>query len=88
MYNALLTWPWTRPISDIHRVASRKEKETKEQKRVVDFYDGLVGKVKGFKGFIMTDSLDDPQKAVNVLLWETREDMDNYYANGKSYAYS
>jgi hypothetical protein len=36
----------------------------------------------------MTDSLDDPQKAVNVLLWETREDMDNYYANGKSYAYS
>jgi hypothetical protein len=34
---------------------------------------------------IMTGSLDDPQKAVNVSLWESREDMDNYYANDKEY---
>jgi hypothetical protein len=34
----------------------------------------------------MTGSLDDPQKAVNVSLWESREDMDNYYANDKDYA--
>lgn len=33
----------------------------------------------------MTGSLDDPQKAVNVSLWESREDMDNY-ANDKEYA--
>ena len=31
----------------------------------------------------MTRSLDDPQKAVNVTLWESREDMDNYYTNDK-----
>ena len=37
---------------------------------IVDFYNGLVGKVKGFKGFIMTGSLDDPQKAVNISLWK------------------
>jgi heme-degrading monooxygenase HmoA len=53
---------------------------------IVDFYNGLVGKVKGFKGFIMTGSLDDPQKAVNISLWETREEMDNYYANDKDHS--
>jgi heme-degrading monooxygenase HmoA len=46
----------------------------------------ITGKVKGFKGFIMTGSLDDPQKAVNVSLWESREDMDGYYANNKEHA--
>jgi len=34
----------------------------------------------------MTGSLNDPQKAVNVSLWESKEDMDNYYANDKEYA--
>jgi hypothetical protein len=33
----------------------------------------------------MTGSLDDPQKAVNISLWETREDMDTYYTNDKEY---
>ena len=61
----------------------KEGKRDEAAKKVVDFYDGLAGKVKGFKGFIMTGSLDDPQKAVNVSLWESRTDMDNYYANDK-----
>ena len=53
--------------------------------KIVDFYNGLPGKIKGFNGFIMSGSLEDPQKAVNITLWETREDMDDYYANNKEY---
>lgn len=34
----------------------------------------------------MTGSSDDPQKAVNITLWETKEKMDNYYANYKDYS--
>ena len=65
----------------------KEGKRDEAAKKVVDFYNGLAGKVKGFKGFIMTGSLDDPQKAVNISLWESREDMDNYYANDdKEYA--
>ena len=64
----------------------KEGKRDEAAKKVVDFYDGLAGKVKGFKGFIMTGSLDDPQKAVNVSIWESREDMDDYYANDKEYA--
>jgi len=33
----------------------------------------------------MSGSLEDLQKAVNITLWETREDMDDYYANNKEY---
>jgi hypothetical protein len=36
----------------------------------------------------MTGSLDDPQKAVNVSLWESREDMDGYYQIIKSMHHS
>jgi len=54
-------------------------------KKIVDFYNGLSGKIKGFNGFIMSGSLEDLQKAVNITLWETREDMDDYYANNKEY---
>ena len=61
----------------------RREEATK---KVVDFYNGLSGKIKGFNGFIMSGSLEDPQKAVNISLWETREDMDDYYANNKEYS--
>jgi quinol monooxygenase YgiN len=64
----------------------KEGKRDEAAKKIVDFYDGLAGKVKGFRGFIMTGSLDDPQKAVNVSAWESREDMDGYYANDKEYA--
>ena len=64
----------------------KEGKRDEGAKMVVDFYNGLIGKANGFKGFIMTGSLDDPQKTVNISLWETREDMDNYYANDKDYA--
>jgi heme-degrading monooxygenase HmoA len=69
------------------KVASSKEKREEGTKKVVDFYNGLIGKIKEFKGFIMTGSSHDPQKAVNITLWETKkEEMDNYYANDKDYS--
>jgi hypothetical protein len=39
----------------------KEGKRDEGAKRVADFYNGLVGKVKGFKGFIMSGSLDDPK---------------------------
>ncbi|MFL6404137.1 MAG: hypothetical protein ACJ71M_11735 [Nitrososphaeraceae archaeon] len=68
------------------RAVSREGKRDEGAKKVVDFYDGIIGKAKGFKGLIMTGNLDDPQKAVNLSLWKSRIYMDNYYANGKEYA--
>ena len=75
-------------MSYIRHIEGRFKEGKREEaaKKIVDFYDGLAGKVKGFRGFIMTGSLDDSQKAVNVSAWESSEDMDGYYANDKEYA--
>ena len=70
-----------------HIEGSFKEGKREEAiKKIVDFYNGLSGKIDGFNGFIMSGSLDDPQKDVNISLWETREDMDDYYSNNKEYS--
>jgi hypothetical protein len=54
------------------RAVSREGKRDEGAKKVVDFYDLIIGKAKGFKGLIMTGNLDDPQKAVNLSLWKSR----------------
>jgi hypothetical protein len=38
------------------RAVSREGKRDEGAKKVVDFYDGIIGKAKGFKGLIMTGS--------------------------------
>jgi hypothetical protein len=57
-------------MSFIRHIEGRFKEGKRDEavKKVVGFYGGLVGKVKGYKGFIMTGSLDDPQKAVNVFV--------------------
>ena len=62
----------------------REGKREEAIKKVVDYYSGLSGKVKGFRGFITSGSLEDP-KVFNMSLWETKEDMDNHYSNNKEY---
>ena len=42
----------------------KEGKREEATKKIVDFYNGLSGKIKGFNGFIMSGSLEDPQKAV------------------------
>ena len=69
-----------------HLEGTFKEGKREEAiKKVVDHYSELSGKVKGFRGFITSASLKDP-KVFNMSVWETKEDMDNYYANNKEYA--
>jgi hypothetical protein len=36
--------------------------------------------------FYYLNSRGDPQKTVNMTLWETKEEMDNYYANDRDYS--
>lgn len=55
-------------------------------KRVVDFYTRLRNNAKGFKGFIMTENLNDEKVVANLSFWENKEDMDNYYTNNKEYS--
>ena len=62
---------------------SGKEKEGLQ--KVVDFYNSLSGKTTGFIGFITSSSVEDPQRAVNISVWETKEAMDHYYTSDQDY---
>jgi hypothetical protein len=73
--------PFVKHIEGSFREGKRKE----GIKKVVDHYNELSGKVKGFRGFITSGSLED-SKVFNMSVWETKEDMDNYYANDMEYA--
>jgi heme-degrading monooxygenase HmoA len=48
-------------------------------KMIADFYNSNIGRVKGFKGYLLRESLKDPPSIVNITFWDTKEDMDSYY---------
>ena len=54
-------------------------------KMIADFYNSSIGRVKGFKGYLLRESLKDPPSIVNITFWDTKEDMDSYY-NGLNYS--
>lgn len=54
-------------------------------KMIADFYNTNIGRVKGFKGYLLRESLKDQLAIVNITFWDTKEDMDSYY-NGKNYS--
>lgn len=54
-------------------------------KMIADFYDSNIGRVKGFKGYLLRESLKDPPSIVNITFWDSKEDMDSYY-NGMNYS--
>jgi hypothetical protein len=54
-------------------------------KMIADFYNSNIGRVKGFKGYLLRESLKDPPSIVNITFWDTKEDMNSYY-NGLNYS--
>ena len=54
-------------------------------KMIADFYNSNIGRVKGFKGYLLRESLKDPPSIVNITFWDAKEDMDSYY-NGLNYS--
>jgi len=54
-------------------------------KMIADFYNSNIGRVKGFKGYLLRESLKDPPSIINITFWDEKEDMDSYY-NGMNYS--
>ncbi|MDQ6668817.1 MAG: hypothetical protein M3Y53_11425 [Thermoproteota archaeon] len=44
----------------------------------MEFFGKLEGKVKGIKGFLITDNLKDSQESTVLTFWETKGDMDAF----------
>lgn len=57
----------------------KKGKRVQNTQNLREFFEGINKKIKGMKGFIIMDNLENAQETVVVTLWETKEDMDKYY---------
>jgi hypothetical protein len=54
-------------------------KREESTKTLMEFFGKLEGKVKGLKGFLITDDLKDSQESTVLAFWETKGDMDAFY---------
>jgi heme-degrading monooxygenase HmoA len=46
---------------------------------LLDYFKEHEGKVKGMKGFVVLDNIQDPQESIVLTFWENKEDMDAFY---------
>ena len=66
-------------ISNITRLGLSHIKEKKEQRYLQIFSMNIKIKLKGFKGFIIINSVNDSQETIALTFRETKEDMDTYH---------
>jgi heme-degrading monooxygenase HmoA len=46
---------------------------------LLEYFEEHEGKVKGMKGYVVMDNIQDPQESIVITFWETKEDMDAFY---------
>ena len=57
----------------------KKGKRTQNTDNLKEFFEEINNKVKGMRGFIIMDSIENMQETIVITLWQTKEDMDEYY---------
>lgn len=63
----------------LNMVHLKKGKRTQNMDNLKEFFEEINNKVKGMRGFIIMDSIENMQETIVITLWQTREDMDEYY---------
>lgn len=63
-------------LNIVHLKKGKREKNTE---LLWEFFEKINGKVKGMKGFLVLNNLQDSQETIVLTFWETKEDMDEYY---------
>jgi heme-degrading monooxygenase HmoA len=46
---------------------------------LLEYFKEHEGKVKGMKGFVVLDNVQDSQESIVLTFWENKEDMDAFY---------
>jgi heme-degrading monooxygenase HmoA len=60
-------------------------KREEAKKMLLNFFAENEGKVNGFKGHLILDSITDDREEVVLTFWSSKEDMDSFY-NSESFA--
>jgi heme-degrading monooxygenase HmoA len=46
---------------------------------LLEYFKEHEGKVRGMKGFVVLDNIQDSQESIVLTFWENKEDMDAFY---------
>jgi|SRR5687767_2515336 len=57
----------------------KKGKRTQNTDNLKEFFEAINKTIKGMRGFIIMDSIENMQETIVITLWQTKEDMDEYY---------
>jgi len=68
----------------LNRVRLRDGMREKATTKFKDFFANIQGNVNGFKGYTILENEEDSNETLVLTFWESKEEMDNYYTNGKS----
>ncbi len=71
-------------IVKLNRVTLKDGMREKATRKFKEFFATILGKEKGFKGFIILENEEDSHETLVLTLWDSKGDMDNYYSNGNS----
>lgn len=63
----------------VNLVQLKKGKRRQNTDNLKEFFDHINKKTKSMRGFMIMDSLENTQETIVITLWETKEDMDEYY---------
>lgn len=63
----------------VNVVHLKKGKRRQNTGYLKEFFEQINKKVKGMRGFIVMDSLENTQETIVITLWESKESMDEYY---------
>jgi heme-degrading monooxygenase HmoA len=42
---------------------------------LLEYFEEYEGKVKGMKGYVVMDNIQDPQESIVLTFWDTKEDI-------------
>jgi heme-degrading monooxygenase HmoA len=88
LLKTIFTTIWISVLLDyVKMISGRFKPGTREEsmRKIADYYNDQVGKVKGLKGTMLLAGSDDSQRVANLIFWETKEDMDKFYTTDKNY---
>lgn len=57
----------------------KRDKREEGTKILANFFNEYKNQIKGFKGFIIMNSVNDSQETIALTFWETKEDIDTYH---------
>lgn len=62
-----------------NKVLVKPGKRDDSSKAILEFFRVVQTQENKMKGFIVMDSLEDRSETIVLTLWETKEDMDEFY---------